>query len=188
MPIEGDSLSDAGQQFCNYLNWLLAKTISQRRLVLLQVRGMPSKINIAFREKGHGDTAKLKTRFGEIGLYIGLVCGATQAARGRFRLFVPTYRYSLTPKNSKQPLWRWEYVKDWPPGGRWCRHHLQGDIPVRVGQTPVSLNELHLPTGYVPVEELLRFCIVDMGVRPLSNDWHEILSDSYERFKGELGS
>ena len=40
------------------------------------------------------------------------------------------------------------------------------------------LNELHLPTGWVPIEEVLRFCIDDLGVRPLSPGWHETLAAS----------
>jgi len=40
------------------------------------------------------------------------------------------------------------------------------------------LNDLHLPTGWVRLEEVLRFCIVDLGVRPLSPRWHEALVES----------
>jgi hypothetical protein len=50
----------------------------------------------------------------------------------------------------------------------------------------VSLNDLHLPTGYVAFEEVLRFCIVDLGVHPLSDGWDGVLRESYEQFKTEF--
>jgi len=45
------------------------------------------------------------------------------------------------------------------------------------------LNDLHLPTGYVLLEEIIRFCIVDLGVRTLDADWNKTLEDSEEKFK-----
>jgi hypothetical protein len=50
----------------------------------------------------------------------------------------------------------------------------------------VSLNDLHLPTGYVPFEEVLRFCIADLGVSPFAEDWDSVLQESYDLFKTEF--
>jgi hypothetical protein len=36
------------------------------------------------------------------------------------------------------------------------------------------------------IEEVLRFCIVDLGVPPISRRWHEILEESYQRFKDDF--
>ncbi|MBI2455099.1 MAG: hypothetical protein HYV46_03055 [candidate division NC10 bacterium] len=96
------------------------------------------------------------------------------------------YRYTLTPGDKTEPLLRWEYLKTPPAGALWCRHHLQGPVELQIHEHSVSLNDLHLPTGYVPFEEVLRFCIVDLGVPPLSEDWDAVLRDSYERFKTEF--
>jgi hypothetical protein len=30
---------------------------------------------------------------------------------------------------------------------------------------------------------VIRFCIIDLGVSPLSSGWHEVLEDSYRLFK-----
>jgi len=38
----------------------------------------------------------------------------------------------------------------------------------------------------VTIEDILRFCIVDLGVEPLSANWHEILQESYELFREEF--
>jgi hypothetical protein len=184
MPIEGRSLETVSQEFCDQLNHLLARTICERHLVLIR---LGTRLTISFRGgTGYPEQATLNTRFGEIGLYIGLICDATKIKRRLFRLSVSSYKYSLTPIGSSDPLCRWEYLKQWPKEhDRWCRHHLQGDIPVSIADRNVSLNDLHLPTGYVTIEDIIRFCIVDLSVDPLSDNWHEILEASYRQFKQE---
>lgn len=119
-------------------------------------------------------------------MYIGQVCESVLTAPGRHRLVTVKYTYTLTPEGMDEPLWRWEYVRDQAPDDRWCRHHLQGEVPLTIGRASVSLNDLHLPTGYVTVEEILRFCITDLRVRPLSGDWHRLLEESHRLFKTEF--
>jgi hypothetical protein len=187
MPIEGDSLQAVSRQFCERLNRLLAKTISQQRLIALATFG--PLVNISFRQAGPdriAQTAKLRTRFGEMGLFVGFICGATQVKRTTVRLYISQYKYTLTPKGSTDPLWRWEYLREWPgEDDRYCRHHVQGDIPVSIARRRLSLNDLHLPTGYVALEDIIRFCLVDLRARRLSTDWHKILQESYQQFKQE---
>jgi hypothetical protein len=50
------------------------------------------------------------------------------------------------------------------------------------------MNKLHVPTGFVAIEEVLRFCIVDLGVPPLAGEdrWNTALDESYRRFKTEF--
>ena len=96
------------------------------------------------------------------------------------------YRYTLTPAGADEPLLRWEYVRSPPPGAEWCRHHLQGSEELEINGYVVPLDAFHLPTGYVTFEEVLRFCIVDLGVLPLHRNWSAILRDSYEQFKAEF--
>jgi hypothetical protein len=50
----------------------------------------------------------------------------------------------------------------------------------------IDMNHFHLPTGFVAVEEVLRFCIHDLGLRPLSTGWHEVLEESYRLFKTDF--
>lgn len=46
-----------------------------------------------------------------------------------------------------------------------------------------TLNTWHLPTGFVTIEDILRFCIVDLGVPALNTTWHQRLEESYSAFK-----
>lgn len=56
----------------------------------------------------------------------------------------------------------------------------------RIPEAETRKSGHHLPTGYVPFEEVLRFCIADLGVPPLAEDWDQILRDTYEQFKTEF--
>jgi hypothetical protein len=96
------------------------------------------------------------------------------------------YRYALSHPGAREPLVRWEYVRAPPAGNLWCRHHLQGPLALVIQGHRVRLKDLHLPTGYVPFEDVLRFCIVDLGVRALSEDWDRVLRESYDQFKTEF--
>jgi hypothetical protein len=64
--------------------------------------------------------------------------------------------------------------------------NLQGPILLSFGPATVSLNSLHLPTGYVTLEDVIRFCIHDLGMPPLSADWDETLIQSYREFKDQF--
>lgn len=189
MAIEGDSLEEAVRAFREHLNDLLARTVTQTRLVTLPHRGRrrPASVQVAFRQGGRATEALLRTRYGPMHLYLGQRCESVQRDR-RHRLVTAAYRYTLRAEDQEEPLLRWEYERRWPdPDARWCRHHLQGDVALPLG-AGVSLNDLHLPTGYVTVEEVLRFCIVDLGVPPLATDWSEQLEASYALFKGDFTS
>lgn len=191
MPIEGRTLWEAGRAFCEHLNRLLATTVTQARLVPVARRDA-ARIFVAFRSRGGGPTAALlRTRFGLVALSVGQLCEALPTADGGQRLITVEYRYALTPGKldeamQREPLLRWEYVRDAPDEARWCRHHLQGPVRLQIGRAGLSLNDLHLPTGYVTIEEVLRFCIVDLGVRPLSPRWHRLLQESHQRFKDDF--
>jgi hypothetical protein len=80
---------------------------------------------------------------------------------GLHTLNIVKYAYDLTSPGARERTLRWEYdglTTD--SEARWCRHHLQGpvELPLAGGHRP-RLNDFHLPTGWVPIEEVLRFCV-----------------------------
>lgn len=188
-PIEGATPEDAADRFVRHLNDVLSKTVTHYRLRRVRAKGY---FQIAFEEEdAPAGQAPLKTRFGTIWLYIGQLCETrshTISRRRAHRLQTREYKYTLTHEDDKQPVFRWEYVR-YPTktSAAWCRHHLQGPLPVPLlASKPLTLDDLHLPTGYVPIEEILRFCISDLGVRPRQRDWHEVLEESYRQFREEF--
>lgn len=188
MPIESGTLEDAARIFCEHLNGVLNRTVTETRLVWVHVRAQPLG-EVAFRQAGAPTRAPLRTRFGPMWLSLGQLCGSRTVPGGRQRLYTARYKYTLTRDGTQEPLFRWEYIRQLPsPEARWCRHHLQGDVPLPLhdGATRLTLDDLHVPTGFTTVEEVLRFCITDLGVDPLSGEWDRILTESYERFKTDF--
>ncbi len=183
MPIEGRTLGEAARAFRDYLNGVLARTVAETQLVLIPAG---SRVQVAFRRGGQPVRAPLYTRFGAVGLYLGQVCEGIAVSSRAQRLVTVAYTYTLTVEGAEERLLRWEYVHQPPADARWCRHHLQGNVPLQVGRWALSLNDLHTPTGYVTIEEILRFCIVDLGVQPRGEDWHAVLETSYRRFKDDF--
>jgi len=47
----------------------------------------------------------------------------------------------------------------------------------------MDLDKLHLSTGWVTIEEVIRFLIAEMGVKPKTADWDAELIKSEELFK-----
>jgi hypothetical protein len=64
----------------------------------------------------------------------------------------------------------------WHPTGRspitWPHLHLGTPI------ANIDLSKAHVPTGVVTLQDVVRFAIVDLGVRPLRDDWSEVLTHS----------
>lgn len=47
----------------------------------------------------------------------------------------------------------------------------------------VISNKHHIPSPRMSVEEVLRYCIVEIGVEPLRTDWKSVLADSEDLFR-----
>lgn len=62
----------------------------------------------------------------------------------------------------------------WHPVGvspvTWPHLHVSGSL------AGIDLGKAHLPTGVVPLQDVLRFAIVDLGVEPLRDDWRAVLA------------
>jgi hypothetical protein len=169
--------------FADHLNTVLNRTVTRMRLVPL-VRG--DSLMLGFRQAGSATVATLSSTFGPLELYLGQVCRATQAAPGEYQLATVQYGYSIGTPGS-EPTVRWEYRRTrQQPDATWCRHHIQGPIDIPMGSGSLRLNNVHVPTGWVTVEEVLRFCLAELSVPPLSEDWDRVLEASYKQFKTEF--
>lgn len=196
MPIYGGSLEEVARTFQRHLNALFNKTITRTPIrpwfAQGDVDGEIKQVTVfGFQRPGGGaGSAELRTRYGPMQLYIGQTCDTVQEpGQSQLRLRTIAYAYSLQPVAMSDRIVRWEYVRYPGEGSRWSRHHVQGPITFDIlddrDQTwPVDLNDWHLPTGWVPIEEVVRFCLHDLGARALSEpeEWHQALIESYEAF------
>lgn len=187
MPFEARTAREATHRYRESLNSLLAHTTTRTPLITV-VGKRSGNITVSFRRDGQISATTLPSRFGPVNLSLYQTLDAVEGQRERVRLRVIDYQYTITPLGADEPLFRWEFVRFPSSGSFWCRNHLQGSITVDVGGRSVNLDDWHLPTGHVPIEEIIRFCIVDLDVSPLDTSldadgdpgWHTRLSERVE--------
>ncbi|MEP6644319.1 MAG: hypothetical protein ABJA69_07465, partial [Acidobacteriaceae bacterium] len=79
---------------------------------------------------------------------------------------------------------RWEYVSREKRDTEHCRHHLhlQGEDTLGPRRT-IPLAKVHIRTGWVTVEEIIRFLITEFYVNPKEENWDKQLRSSEDLFK-----
>lgn len=129
------------------------------------------------------------------GLFLALGQNVTAAHQGRevaagerYRLSTSLYWYRLqtTAELKDNALLRWEYD---PPvqGKHHARHHIQLETYAQAGPRALDLSKLHVPTGWVPMEEVCRFVINDLGHKPpCGRDWQARLREGERLFFEEF--
>lgn len=90
---------------------------------------------------------------------------------GEWKVFTDQYIYALSERKEDiaKPMVSWH----WHPRSGRDEPHVH--VP--------SLPKRHVPSGRVSFESVLRFLIVDFGVRPERKDWSKVLADSEGRFR-----
>ncbi len=87
---------------------------------------------------------------------------------GRFAATLDGYRNGIRHADGPMHL-----AYHWHPVGvspvTWPHLHVGGTV------AGIDLSRAHLPTGQVALPDVLRFAIVDLGVRPLRDDWPDLL-------------
>jgi hypothetical protein len=109
--------------------------------------------------------------------------------RRKFRLRTREYWYRLQvkPDLKEKALIRWEYKSN-PEQSKpsYCRNHVQIQMQALLGEGGIDLDKAHLPTGWVTIEEVIRFLIVDLEVEPpCKEEWPEKLAESERAFYEE---
>jgi hypothetical protein len=197
MTIYGDNLRDAASTFVHQLNSLLNKTLTYTPLRLSILHRTENGVRrefalVSFPRSRAGDSAiELKTRYGPMDLSLKQTLDAvSDENRRQVRLRTVSYGYTLQPHAFDDRLIRWEYVRF--PGGDsfWSRYHVQGPLRFEILDDrdtihALTLNEWHLPTGWVPIEEVIRFCLHDLGSPAFSTRevWHAALADGVDAFR-----
>ena len=108
-----------------------------------------------------------------------------------------SHHYRVVPSDDERGPWRvmtagWIYeladnrdeliaAFHWHPGGsgRVTRPHVH----VYGDHDTVDLHKLHLPTGRVSIESVVRFVIEDLDVVPRRSDWERVLDRHEDAFR-----
>ncbi|MBI4601508.1 MAG: hypothetical protein HY721_06035 [Planctomycetes bacterium] len=129
--------------------------------------------------RGELTTVPLKASSGPLHFYLSQMLEAVEE-KGEYRVRTHRYWYKLYAKPGlrEHAILRWEYDSELSPDQpRECRHHVQ--LAAHLPGIGLDLNRAHVPTGWVPIEEVIRFLIVELGVKPpCGESWPEKLAAS----------
>lgn len=182
MPIVGRTPHECFDIFSDHLRRLVAQTVTPR--YPLQAIPTATKTVISFREE-QPLAIPIETRFGRLHFYLGQALEAFPLDEGGgYRLSTMQYWYRLQESASlkDQALLRWEYDVT-TDRDRHARHHTQMAATLPVAGATLDLNKAHLPTGWVTLEEVIRFLIVDLGhSAPCGDGWPQVLEASERKF------
>ena len=127
-------------------------------------------------------------------LFLGQTLEAVKEGKKRYRLRTLAYAYRIAegPRRTDPYIVRWEYVSpehhkkqhNVPDAPLHPRHHCH--LPINLtcfGTTNLSLDKMHIASGWVTMEEVLRFLFHELKVPSRSANWDQILRESEQTFK-----
>jgi hypothetical protein len=139
-----------------------------------------------------GGTIPIRTKFGVLHLDLSQALSPTPEGN-QFRLETSAYWYRIQRTSAgpnDRAILRWEYDRclDLLTPAH-CRNHVQieAKLPTVHGHK-LDLDKVHIPTGWVTIEEIIRFLIKDLGVPSVSRDWSQRLAASEKVFYEEFAS
>jgi hypothetical protein len=88
----------------------------------------------------------------------------------RWRARVEEYRYQITDATGHEL-----FAFHWDPMGTMTIPHMHLGFGMRGHQLPID-NKAHIPTGRVPIADIVSFLISELHVPPLFPDWEKRLA------------
>lgn len=139
-------------------------------------------------------TIPLRTKYGKLFFHLAQNVEAVQLGKAKqyqVRTLAYWYRLQATPSLKDEALLRWEYGRLDPKVADHPRHHLQAPATIACGKNELDLNKLHTPSGWVTIEELLRFLIFELEVKAATPEWPALLAQSeivfFREFSAKTG-
>ena len=174
---------DIFRQFRDHIARLLNLTITDAPLSLVH-RKDALFATFAFRDVQ--DVAMAAPLFsGGLFLAVSQDLAVERRENRTWRLRTMEYSYHLLEGPSFDSRWiiRWEFKSHLRLRNEHPRNHVHIATIVETPTGPMDLDKLHLSTGWVTIEEVIRFLIAELGVRPKTADWDEELLKSEEKFR-----
>jgi hypothetical protein len=194
MPILGRTPDDCYRQFREHVSDLVSQILPASPHLHLQRQG--ARLASLHFFAGKPVAVPIDTRDGRVYFYLGQALEVVEqpdatSASEQYRLRTLEYMYRLQTggEYKSKAFLRWEYDRDSSSTGP-CRHHVQMTSTLDLGDgRTLELNKLHVTTGWVLIEEVFRFLIVDLGMKPPCGDrWPEVLQQGELRFFDEFTS
>lgn len=182
-PLTGDRPAEAFRQFQDHIGRLLNCTVTDAPLSLIHPKDKPY-ATVTFRDEAEIATA-VPLFASRLLLYLSQSLRVEHQTDGTWKLRTMTYAYHILEGREQDSRWlvRWEYTSRDQREMKHPRHHVHLPVLLETPDGNLDLDALHLSTGWVTIEEIIRFLIVEVGVKPKSTDWNADLFASEEKFK-----
>ncbi|MDR3410860.1 MAG: hypothetical protein P4L87_07960 [Formivibrio sp.] len=181
--LTGRNPVEAFEKFTTHLGKLINQTISDAPLSYIVVDDKHNRAYLSFRRHDSPIAAPLLSQ----GLYLFLGQVVTVVPEDKnWRLKTLQYRYWIqadTDQNTQKWFFRFEYSSPNIKPTQSPRHHLHIPCALSCGKESIQLDRTHIPTGWVTVEELIRFLIVELKVKCKTKKWEQLLFDSEDKFR-----
>lgn len=113
------------------------------------------------------------------------IIDTAEAGRSRYKVETLGYQYSVETMERREVL-----IYQWSPtgAGRMTRPHLHVgrrllQESIKAGNRSYELPKLHMPTGRVAIEDVVRFAITELGAVSRRSDWQEVLERTQSAFE-----
>jgi hypothetical protein len=174
------------QAFRSYIAELLNSTITDAPLSIIVARRSASELKAALSLGGKTDIGRaVPLRQKPLHLFLVQSVAVIREGKAReWRLKTLQYSYRIQGGPSFDSEWyfRFEYKSREIEDSLHPRRHLHLPVSLNCGTKRVDLSRVHIPTGHVAIEELIRFLIEELGVKAKTRDWDSILQKTEEKF------
>lgn len=108
------------------------------------------------------------------------------AINDRFRILIEDYEYTVFDSRRREL-----FVFHWHPvsvSEAWWPHVHVGSVAVDAAAEGMEggfyerFSRLHIPTGMLAIEQVVRFLITELQVTPLRADWEAVLQEGETQF------
>lgn len=184
MPLPARASREAFRALQGHVNGILNKVLTRYHLEFFVRTAAQDQATLAFFDRRRVAVAvSLPPSLWY--LHLGLELKAVPEEKGYgLQILKYAYRIQRTPSLQDEAEVRFEYVSSiLDPSARYPRHHVQFHRNYQDVREDFSPNKLHIPTGWVLIENVIRFLIADLGVPPLIETWDEELRKSEEQFR-----
>jgi hypothetical protein len=187
MPIIEARPKRAFDRFEKHMHELVHAVLPIPHGVKLALRRSKNAAALEFVRGSVATAVPVETRVGMLYLAIAQDLLAVREISG-FRLRTTRYQYKLLPNETAtaEAVLRWEYDSTIEDDGV-CRHHVHAKVALPLGEG-LSLDRVHTPTGWVLIENILRFLFTDLGVAPVTESWPDLLRVSETKFHDSFTS
>lgn len=192
MAITGRTPDECFDRFLDHVRPLVAEMVPTKCPMRCPRpgKGLPTdRRTLSFANDQHDDAVALETRFGTAYLYMTQELRVVQEDRRQYRLRTTSYGYKLyaeSPALETESIIRWEYEPAKAGHRGPCRHHVQFGkmvVPVPFGSGAFDFTRFHMPTGWVLMEEVFRFLVTELDMKPpCGARWPDVLRASEDAF------